>query len=225
MRHGPAFVAPALIASTLLASTALFVAPMSGCQSAGIAMWEKLGYAKRDQLVEKVKSARDGQEAAKEQFQTAMEQFQALTGFKGGELETQYKRLQKEYERCKTAAETVYSRIGKTDGVANALFSEWEREIGQYQDANLKSNSQQKLGETRASYNSMIGAMRQAASKMDPILRAFNDRVLYLKHNLNAQAIASLSGDVSQIQGNVTQLIAEMNASIAEADEFIGKMK
>lgn len=225
MRPSHAFVAPALIASTLLASAVVLVGPMGGCQRAGIAMWEKLGYAKRDQLVEKVKSARDGQEAAKEQFQTAMEQFQALTGFKGGELEGQYKKLQKEYERCKAAAETVNSRIGKTDGVANALFGEWETEIGQYSDASLKASSQQKLGETRASYNSMMAAMRQASSKMDPILRAFNDRVLFLKHNLNAQAIASLSGDVSQIQGNVTQLIAEMNASIAEADAFIGKMK
>jgi hypothetical protein len=67
--------------------------------------------------------------------------------------------------------------------------------------------------------------MKTASSKMDPVLRGFNDRVLFLKHNLNAQAIASLSGDVRMIEGDVARLISEMNASIAEADAFIGQMK
>jgi hypothetical protein len=201
------------------------IATMGGCQKASIAMWEKLGYAKRDQLVEKVKEARDSQEAAKAQFQTALEQFQALTGFQGGELESKYKKLQREYDRCKAAAETVGTRISKTQGVAGALFGEWERELGQYQDASLRASSQRQLDETRGSYDRLISAMRTAESKMDPVLRALNDRVLFLKHNLNAQAIASLSGDVRMIEGDVARLISEMNAAISEADAFIGKMK
>jgi hypothetical protein len=45
--------------------------------------------------------------------------------------------------------------------------------------------------------------------------------VLFLKHNLNAQAIAGLKGEVAQVNTQVTQLIRELDRAIAEADRFI----
>lgn len=70
----------------------------------------------------------------------------------------------------------------------------------------------------------MIRAMKDAESRMDPVLRAFNDQVLFLKHNLNARAIASLDTTVLELEGEVDRLIEEMNASIAEANAFIESM-
>jgi hypothetical protein len=49
--------------------------------------------------------------------------------------------------------------------------------------------------------------------------------VLFLKHNLNAQAIASLEGNLATMQTDVTALIAEMEASINEADAFVAGMQ
>ena len=59
---------------------------------------------------------------------------------------------------------------------------------------------------------------------MEPVLKQFNDYVLYLKHNLNAQAIASLKGEATSIQTEISRLITQMNASIAKADEFVKSM-
>ena len=59
---------------------------------------------------------------------------------------------------------------------------------------------------------------------MDPVLTLFRDHVLYLKHNLNAQAVASLKGEAANIQNEISNLITQMNASIAKADEFIKTM-
>ncbi len=56
---------------------------------------------------------------------------------------------------------------------------------------------------------------------MEPVLKQFQDQVLFLKHNLNAQAIASLKGEAGLIQNEITRLIEEMNVSIRQADEFI----
>ncbi len=215
-----------LVAGLLAAAAGVVgVGGVAGCQSATIAVWERLGYAKREQLVEKVQEARDSQQEAKEKFASALEQFQAMTGFSGGELEGQYRKLQREFERCKTAAEDVGERIGKTEGVASALFREWEAELTQYSDGAMREKSEGQLRDTRRLYEKLVGAMRQAEGKMKPVLTAMNDRVLYLKHNLNAAAIASLSGDVKMIEGDVSRLIAEMNQSIAEADAFISQMK
>src|SRR3954468_23252816 len=70
-----------IVAVTLVVGTVA----SSGCKTAYYSTWEKLGWAKRDILVDRVKDAKEDQEAAKKQFQTALQQFQALTGFQGGE--------------------------------------------------------------------------------------------------------------------------------------------
>lgn len=201
------------------------VVSISGCSSAGIAIREKLGYAKREQLTARVQDARDSQEAAKKQFESALAEFMAVTGAQGGELEAKYKKLDAEYKRAESKADAVRSRIKETDRVADALFKEWRGEINQYQDAGLRASSEQQLADTQNRYGQLVGAMKQASAKMDPVLGAFKDRVLFLKHNLNAQAIASLQGNVTQIQGDVSGLIAEMEKSIAEANAFIAQMQ
>jgi hypothetical protein len=50
------------------------------------------------------------------------------------------------------------------------------------------------------------------------------DQVLFLKHNLNAKAIASLENELVSVETDVGQLIREMEAAIAEADRFIRSM-
>ena len=55
-------------------------------------------------------------------------------------------------------------------------------------------------------------------------MTAFQDRVLYIKSNLNHAAINSLEGTLGEIEGDVADLIADMRASIEEADEFIAEL-
>jgi hypothetical protein len=66
--------------------------------------------------------------------------------------------------------------------------------------------------------------MKRAERKMDPVLSAFNDQVLFLKHNLNAKAIASLQTELGSVEAEVNSLIRDMEASIKEADAFISSM-
>ena len=197
----------------------------AGCQSAYYKTWEKLGWAKRDILVDRVKDAREDQEAAKKQFQSALEQFQAVTNFQGGDLEAKYKKLNKEYEASESRAADVHKRVKAVDDVAQALFQEWSKELGEYTDQDLKRSSEQKLRETQDHYRLMYSAMRNAEDKMEPVLKTFKTEVLYLKHNLNAAAIASLQTQVGGIQTDVEKLIQDMDASIREADSFIKQMK
>lgn len=197
----------------------------AGCQSTYYNAWEKLGYHKRDILVERVGKARDGQEAAKTQFKTTLEKFKAVTGFSGGDLESKYNELNSEYDRCETRAGTVSKEIDSVDEVAQALFKEWEDELAQYSSADLKAKSAEELRATKARYAQLLSAMRAAEAKMRPVLAAFHDQVLFLKHNLNAQAIASLEGTKVSLQGDVDKLIADMQKSIDESNKFISSMK
>ena len=185
---------------------------------------EKIGIPKRDVMVSRVEKARDTQEETKEQFKSALAQFTAVTNFKGGDLEATYNLLNDEYEASVEKAEEVNDRIAAIEDVSEALFSEWEDEITQYSSAKLKLNSQQKLDATRTHYKQLITSMKNAEAKIAPILTVFKDQVLFLKHNLNARAIASLKGELGSIESDVSALIVSMEKSIDEANAFIRTM-
>ena len=202
-----------------------FVLAASGCRSVYYQGMELFGYEKRDLLVDRVEAARDSQTTAKDQFQTALERFKTVLEVDGGELEAKYNELNSAYERSEAKARAVTERIGAVENVAGDLFREWEAEIEEYGDADLRAKSRKTFDETRARYEQVIGAMRRAEEKMPPVLTAFKDRVLYLKHQLNAQAIASLRDELVKVETNVESLIAELEAAIAEADAFISSME
>ena len=195
----------------------LFVFVFAGCQKAYYGTMEAFGHHKRDLLVDRVEDTRDAQQDAKEQFQSALEKFSAVVNFSGGELNT-------DLERSESKAKAVRNNIGDVEDVSNSLFKEWESELSQYTNDNLRRASELKLEQTRQRYAQLIGAMKRAEAKIEPVLSAFRDQVLFLKHNLNAQAIASLHDELASVKADIASLIKEMEVSIAEADAFIKAM-
>ena len=196
-----------------------------GCQSAYYATMEKFGIEKRDILVDRVEEARDAQQETKEEFTDALEQFAALVSYDGGELEKVYDRLKAKFESSERAATDVREHIRQIEDVASDLFKEWDEEIDQYKSLSLKSKSREARMQTESSYLELIRKMKAAEATMYPVLDLFRDQVLFLKHNLNARAIASLDTETAAIEAEVRRLIEEMNSSIAEADAFIASMR
>lgn len=212
----------ALIYRSLLT---IVVLTLTACSSMYYSTLESVGIPKRELMIHRVEKARDTQEETKEQFNSALEQFTAVTNFSGGDLETIYNKLNDEYEDSVAQADLVRKRISDIKDVSEALFEEWEEEIAQYSSASLKRSSQRQLSSTKSQYKQLIQAMERAESKLDPVLSVFKDQVLYLKHNLNARAISSLKGELSGIQSDVSSLILAMEKSINEANSFISSME
>ena len=198
---------------------------LAGCQSAYYAAWEKVGVEKRDILIDRVEDAKKSQEDAQQQFSSALDEFSQLINFNGGKLQDVYSQLKDQFEASENSAASVTVRIDKVESVAEALFDEWQEELEKYTNKTLKRDSQRKLKDTQRRYQSLLSAMRKAESKMDPVLSALRDNVLYLKHNLNASAIGALQGEFSGIKKEINQLVSEMNKAIAESNSFISSMK
>lgn len=197
---------------------------VSGCQKVYYGTMEKFGIHKRDILVDRVTEARDAQNEAKEQFATALEEFTSVVNFDGGDLESQYNLLKEEYEDSEDKADDVRERIDDVERVAQALFKEWKKELDEYSSQSLRRGSETKLKQTQQRYSTLMTAMRQAESKIEPVLAAFKDQVLFLKHNLNAKAIASLQDELNVVENEIAALVHEMEKSINEADAFIQEM-
>ncbi len=203
----------------------LLLTVLAGCSSAYYNAMEKVGIHKRDILADRVEKARDSQQETKEEFASALERFTALVNFDGGDLEEKYQELNAVFEDCEAQAEEVSERIEAVENVAEALFDEWEEELEQYSNANLRRSSAQQLKETRSHYQQLERAMKRAEGKIDPVLNVLRDHVLFLKHNLNARAIAALQSELVTIEADVARLIREMEESIKQADAFISTLK
>lgn len=194
---------------------------LAGCSSTYYNAMEKIGVPKREILVNRVDETRQSQTKAKEQFASALEHFLAVTKVDGGDLKEKYDDLSTELKHSESRAKEVHDRIAAVEDVADALFTEWKTELGQYANDSLRKESLRELDATRRRYDTLIRLMHRAADRMDPVLDTFRDQVLFLKHNLNARAIASLDTTSQTLNADVTRLIADMEASIREAESFI----
>ena len=203
----------------------LSLVALVSCSSAYYGAMEKLGVHKRDIMVDRVKAARDTQKATKKQFLSAMEQFKSVVNFKGGDLEKEYEKLKDTLEESEDKADEVRDRIRSVEDVSEALFSEWRGEIKQFNSASLRRSSQRKYDLSWKRYKTLISAMKRAESKLEPALVPLRDQVLYLKHNLNARAIAGLSAELIGVQTNVDNLVRDMERAIAKADAFIATLQ
>ena len=208
----------------IISTLTLASLPLASCGRAYIATAEAFGYEKREQLTDRVEAARDKQLEAREQFESALAEFRALSGPIDDDLEALYDRLDDELDDSRTKADAVSSRITRVEQVANALFKEWREELDDYHTESLRQASEQQLEHTRERYQQLLDAMKHAEARMQPVLDAFADQVLFLKHNLNARAIASLQDNVAELETDIAQLIADMNHAIDEANAFIEEM-
>ena len=214
------------ITASMFVSVMMITTPvlLTGCDTATYKVKEKFGIEKRDTLVGRVKSVAKSQEKTKEEFEDALEVFLSVVEVEGGDLLDSYNRLNKAYVRADKKAQEVRERVVKVKRVARDLFREWEGELNTYSDNQLRILGKQKLNDTRQKYAVLVSKMDAAVASMNPVLRTYNDRVLYLKHNLNARAITGLNSETAIIEADVARLIIEMQHSISAADVFIQEM-
>jgi Skp family chaperone for outer membrane proteins len=198
---------------------------LGACSSVYYDAMEKVGVHKRDIMVDRVKEARDSQKEAKEQFQTAMEQFKRVVHFKGGNLEKEYDKLNATLQKSESKATEVRDRIDAVENVSEALFKEWRAELKQYSSDTLRRSSQRKYDLTKQKYGDLITAMRKAEDKLEPALAPLRDQVLFMKHNLNARAIAGLNDELAGVQTNVDKLVRDIESAVAQADAFIAALQ
>ena len=182
---------------------------------------ESIGDHKRALVVHQVEQACFSLQETRNEFQDALSQLKMLTSSTETSLDHRYNLLNRQYQFCRAKSENVSSRIRAIESVSEALFMEWEKELNDYSNRTLRNSSKQQLKVARQNYARLIKTMQSAENKIQPVLSAFKDQVLYLKHNLNARAIAALQHEFIEIGIDISQLIHAMERTIAEANQFM----
>lgn len=182
---------------------------------------ESIGEHKRDIVVTHIEQACVGLRETRDEFEDALQRFKNLVCVNETTLDHKYNLLNRQYQFCCAKSDAVSNRIRAIEQVSEALFKEWESELNEYTNRNLRAHSKQQLKAARQNYARLIRSMQKAEAKIQPVLAAFKDQVLYLKHNLNAQAIAALRHEFIEIGIDISQLINAMEQTIAEASQFV----
>lgn len=180
-----------------------------------------LGHHKRDIVVVQVDQACVSLKESRDQFVDALEKFKTIARHDDSPLEIRYQQLKKRYDICRSKADQVGQRIQALEEVSEALFAEWEAELELYSSRSLRARSQQQLKKSRQQYGRLLKALQMAEARMQPVLAAFQDQVLFLKHNLNAHAIAALRHEFIEMGVDISKLIDVMEKTIAEASQFV----
>ena len=208
----------------LIALFLVGTATLPACRSTYYSAMEVFGQEKRDLLRSALSSMVDDQKEAQTTFVAALDRVKALNSFHGGDLENEYDKLKSAYADADGSAKDIDARIKEIESVSSDLFAEWKREIAQMQSTDLKAKSGVKLSETEARYERAHAAMIESRARMTPPLGLLNDHVLFLKHNLNAAAVGSLTDSMSGIERSIETLQASLEASIREAQSFLANM-
>jgi hypothetical protein len=195
------------------------------CDSIYYKTMKTIGREKRDILVNRVREARKSQDEAQREFKSALERFQAIVEVDGGSLEDKYEKLKDELERSEDRAKAVNDRIKAVRDVSKDLFDEWDDELGKYSDRELRRESQRQLRDTKRRTDALVASMAKAQERVEPVLKPLRDRVLFLRHNLNARALGALTKELDTVRIGVDALVADLQRSIADADLFIADME
>ena len=185
---------------------------------------ESIGDHKREIVVYQVEQACISLQETKEEFEETLERFKSLVCVNDSGLEHRYNLLNRQYQFCRSKSEAVSNKIRAIQEVSEALFVEWESELDQYSNRALRNSSKQQLKAARQNYARLIKAMQRAENKIHPVLAAFKDQVLYLKHNLNSRAIAALQLEFIEMSVDISQLILAMEQTIQEASRFFSTL-
>lgn len=198
------------------------------CQSTDHGTAAESGYyPDLDALVARVVQARDAQQTALAQFQSARSQLSGLVNTAGTGPQENYVATVNEYDASVEAAVAVGSANAAVDEAASAIFKHWqiETDVYSYTDPRLKAASQSRLAQTRQSYEGMIRVLRQPEATMTTVLEALHDNVAYLKNNPGASALAARGVALGAIEDEIAVLMQQINNAITSADAFIASVQ
>jgi hypothetical protein len=197
---------------------------LGACSSLYYAAIEQLGWEKRDVLVSRVDAARDSLAQAKTQVVDGLDRLQAVLQAAGGDLDKAYADLAAVSARADVCGTDVHKRIAAVETAGTALFTEWRDDLAATRNTAQRARDQRHYDASRARYERLLEAMRQAAASLTLMLDALRDQVAFLNHNLSAEALGVVQDGLGGVQGSADRAQRDLEQAIAEANVFIRQL-
>jgi DUF2959 family protein len=169
------------------------------------------------QIQELIKKANAGVESindTKAQLQKTMEAYNAVLAPDVKDRRDAYKKLQKEVNESEKKRAVVATRNGEMNVEAGKLFKTWEGSTAAIQDPELRKQR----------YSDIQANGQGAARLYTPFMKALQDQVTYLGHDLNAGAVASLKPEADKLNVQAKELYSAIDKTTAAATSNISQL-
>ena len=198
---------------------------MSSCQTTSYYKTKGwFGAEKRELFVDSVEGVRNSLQDNIDVFKKATAGINVVINVKKEKMEEQHEHLKNDYENCESEAGDIRSRIDTMEAISGDFFDQWMEEMELYNNESFRNASRTKYNKVRKRYTKLVQNLREVEVKLEPALNGFRDQVLFLKHNINAQSVASLEDELVTVEAEIDALIRELQGAIKESTAFISSM-
>ena len=203
----------------------VIIAAVTGVAVAGLARAQDEGVKQVEALVKASGSTVQAISQTKLQLMKTMDVYNALVADDAKDRKKLYKDLQKEMENTQKRRAEITARAGTMATEADTLFKSWETSTAAIESESLRKRSEERLKNTKASYAEIGTAGKKAAELYDPVMKSLADKVQYLGHDLNAQAVASLKPDSEKLNKDVEKLGKAIDDTITTTNTKINALR
>ncbi len=211
MSHGRLWRGVAVMAALALAATA-------GAQSdEGVKQVERLVKASGNT----VKAIGD----TKVQLMKTMDVYNALMADDATDRKKLYNNLQKEMENTEKRRAKISEEEAVMRTEADTLFKQWADSAAAIESPELRKKSDDRLAATKASYDEIGTVGKKAGDLYGPFMKALQDQVTFLGHDLNPGAVADLKPEAAKLNEKAKKLIQSIDDTIGTANKNIGALR
>jgi len=201
----------------VLAALALAMAASVGAQDEGVKQVERLVKAAGNT----VKAVGD----TKVQLMKTMDVYNGLMADDAADRKKLYKSLQKEMENTEKRRAKIDEESAKMSVEADTLFQQWADSAAAIENPDLRKKSDDRLAATKASYAEIGTVGQKAADLYGPFMKALQDQVTFLGHDLNPSAVADLKPEAKKVNEAASKLTQGIDDVISTANSNIAALR
>lgn len=124
-------------------------------------------------------------------------------------------------ERSEEQAEVLREVAAPMQEAADELFHRWTKDMEAFGNSRMRQRSQTRLDETRTRFHGIVGAAQAAQIALDTFQDDVRDHALFLRHDLNSASVASIRGDVRELNEQVQALDTRFDATVAASRAYV----
>jgi hypothetical protein len=179
------------------------------------------GVKQVEQLVKKAREAVVAVADTKLQMTKTMDVYNGLMAEGAKDRKGAYKDLQKQMATTDERRAAIALRVGEMQAEADVVFKSWAESAAAIGDADLRKRSEDRLVATKASLAAIRASGQKAGELYGPVMKALQDQVTYLGHDLNDAAVASLKPNADKLNAQVQELFKRVDDTMTTAHAAI----
>lgn len=175
-----------------------------------------------DELLTRIERVQAETAVAKDAVHAALDELCRIVspGFQG-DAAAEFAKFIAASERSEEQGETLRDVTEPMQEAASDVFQRWTKDMEAFGNSRLRQRSQTRLDETRTRFQGIVGATQAAQISLDAFHDDMRDLALFLRHDLNSAAVASIRTDVRALNEQIRDVDTRFDATVAAARAYV----